>query len=56
MGSVSLVSSKDHLSSVKASGTRPQAADLQIHWHEWGPGRVPWSGVNPEACDLIAAL
>jgi hypothetical protein len=19
-------------------------------------GRVPWSGVNPEACDLIAAL
>jgi hypothetical protein len=22
-----------------------------------GPvGRVPWSGVNPEACDLIAAL
>ena len=24
--------------------------------HQGTDGRVPWSGVNPEACDLIAAL
>jgi hypothetical protein len=31
---------------------------LELRGGFWlgGRGRVPWSGVNPEACDLIAAL
>ena len=37
---------KDRRTMLPATG----GEKLRVH------GRVPWSGVNPEACDLIAAL
>ena len=27
--------------------------NIQVNYQSVGSGSVPWSGVNPEACDLI---
>jgi hypothetical protein len=50
------------LNLLRLAGFRSIRAGLQAVMHDitallaMARGRVPWSGVNPEACDLIRAL